>query len=143
MPSSPGLSTRESADIAPFDSDSCGDVRSECGPGQWRREWVDRITRGSVPSAIGQPFERAVGGGLRGRGRLVELGWGVVGRVRTRRQLEVGEDGAHDRRILDGGDDAQLARARRTDSEPDLASALLDVLLRESVQEDALRMVKR
>ena len=35
--------------------------------------------------------------------------WGGAGGVRTRRQLEVGEDGAHDRRILDGGDDAQPA----------------------------------
>src|SRR5215813_9614227 len=50
--------------------------------------------------------------GLSGEGYGVAAGWsswGGAGGVRTRRQLEVGEDGAHDRRILDGGDDAQPA----------------------------------
>ena len=36
-------------------------------------------------------------------------GWGWAGEVGARRQCEVGEEGAHDRAILDGGDDAQPA----------------------------------
>jgi hypothetical protein len=113
MPSSPGLGTRQSADTAPFDSNSCGD--GTLGTRTWSRAAGVRQTvalAGRCRRRSGSPLS-----GLLGEGygvAAVWASWGGAGGVGTRRQRKVGEDGAHDRRILDGGDDAQPAATTGT-----------------------------
>jgi hypothetical protein len=62
---------------------------------------VDRADRRALR---GPPGALLGGRGVLGRGGA---GPGLSGR----RQLEVGEDGAHHRGVLDGGDDPQVSRA--------------------------------
>ena len=49
---------------------------------------------------------------------MVGLGRGGAGAVGAWRQPEVCEDGAHDRRVLDGGEDAQPATTAGADDPP-------------------------
>jgi len=71
------------------------------------RGGADRGRSDGMPSVSSLPFGRGAGAAY---GVAAEWsGWGEAGEVGARRQCEVGEEGAHDRRILDGGDDTHPA----------------------------------
>lgn len=82
------------------------------GRRQGARERGRRLAWRAAPSLIGRRSE-SPGGLLGGRG-VIGLGRGRAGVVGAWRQPQVGEDGAHDSRVLDGGDDPQPAAALGT-----------------------------
>ena len=81
-------------------------MRARQGRRQGPREQGRRLPWRPSAASLGQTSERPRLPGGRG---VVGLGRGRAGVVGGRRHPEVAEDGAHDRRILDGGNDAQPA----------------------------------